>query len=100
LTLPAKRNTICKRGVGRSADRFDPFFKSPGALRVISQLLAEEIVSKLFTPISIGNLKLTHRVVMAPLTRSRADLPGDVPNDLMVEYYTQRASNGGLIIRR
>ena len=55
-------------------------------------------MSKLFTPVSIGNLKLTHRVVMAPLTRSRADLPDDVPNDLMVEYYTQRASMGGLII--
>jgi N-ethylmaleimide reductase len=35
---------------------------------------------------------------MAPLTRSRADLPEDVPNDLMVEYYAQRASKGGLII--
>jgi N-ethylmaleimide reductase len=58
----------------------------------------EEIVSKLFTPVSIGNLKLAHRVVMAPLTRSRADLPGDAPNDLMAEYYTQRASRGGLII--
>jgi len=55
-------------------------------------------VSKLFTPVSIGNLKLTHRVVMAPLTRSRADLPEDVPNDLMLEYYTQRASSGGLMI--
>jgi N-ethylmaleimide reductase len=55
-------------------------------------------VSKLFTPISIGNLRLSHRVVMAPLTRSRADLPGDVPNELMLEYYTQRASEGGLII--
>jgi N-ethylmaleimide reductase len=55
-------------------------------------------VSKLFSPIAIGGLKLTHRVVMAPLTRSRADLPDDVPNDLMVDYYTQRASKGGLII--
>jgi len=55
-------------------------------------------VSKLFTPISIGTLRLTHRVVMAPLTRSRADLPGDVPNDLMLEYFTQRASSGGLIV--
>jgi len=55
-------------------------------------------VSKLFTSVSIGNLKLTHRVVMAPLTRSRADLPGDAPNELMVEYYAQRASAGGLII--
>jgi N-ethylmaleimide reductase len=35
---------------------------------------------------------------MAPLTRSRADLADDVPNDLMVDYYTQRASRGGLII--
>jgi N-ethylmaleimide reductase len=35
---------------------------------------------------------------MAPLTRSRADLADDVPNDLMVDYYTQRASKGGLII--
>ena len=55
-------------------------------------------MSKLFTPVSIGNLKLAHRIVMAPLTRSRADLPEDVPNDLMLEYYTQRASTGGLMI--
>jgi N-ethylmaleimide reductase len=55
-------------------------------------------VSKLFTPISIGNLKLAHRVVMAPLTRSRATLPDDVPSDLMVDYYSQRASHGGLIV--
>ena len=55
-------------------------------------------MSKLFAPISIGSLKLTHRIVMSPLTRSRADLQDDSPNDLMVEYYTQRASKGGLII--
>jgi N-ethylmaleimide reductase len=65
---------------------------------MISHSLSEEIVQQLFTPISIGSLELTHRVVMAPLTRSRSDLPGDVPNDLMLEYYTQRASKGGLII--
>jgi N-ethylmaleimide reductase len=73
-------------------------FDRQAAFRVVSQLSEEEIVSKLFTPISIGTLRLTHRVVMAPLTRSRACLPGDVPNDLMVEYYAQRASAGGLII--
>ena len=55
-------------------------------------------MSKLFTPISIGTLRLTHRVETAPLTRSRADLPGDVPNALMVGYYAQRASAAGLII--
>jgi N-ethylmaleimide reductase len=53
---------------------------------------------KLFTPVQIGPLKLSHRVVMAPLTRSRSVQPGDVPGELMVEYYGQRASEGGLII--
>jgi N-ethylmaleimide reductase len=52
----------------------------------------------LFTPIGVGPLTLKHRVVMAPLTRSRSEQPGDVPGDLMLEYYTQRASDGGLII--
>jgi N-ethylmaleimide reductase len=53
---------------------------------------------ELFTPIQVGPLSLTHRVVMAPLTRARSQQPGDIPSDLMVEYYGQRASNGGLII--
>ena len=54
-------------------------------------------MSKLFTPTQVGPYKLSHRVAMAPLTRMRSD-PGDIPSDLMVEYYTQRASKGGLII--
>src|SRR5271163_2741591 len=53
---------------------------------------------KLFTPVQIGAINLKHRVVMAPLTRSRSTQPGDVPNDLMREYYTQRATDGGFII--
>jgi N-ethylmaleimide reductase len=53
---------------------------------------------KLFTPIQLGAITLKHRVVMAPLTRSRSEQPGDVPGDLMARYYTQRASDGGLII--
>ena len=52
----------------------------------------------LFTPVKIGPITLKHRVVMAPLTRSRSREPGDVPGELMEEYYTQRASDGGLII--
>jgi N-ethylmaleimide reductase len=55
-------------------------------------------MSTLFSPIRIGDLSLTHRVVMAPLTRSRSERPDDVPGDLMVDYYSQRASEGGLII--
>ena len=54
--------------------------------------------SALFTPLNLGPLTLKHRVVMAPLTRSRSEQPGDIPGDLMREYYTQRASDGGLII--
>ncbi len=52
----------------------------------------------LFSPVQIGAISLGHRVVMAPLTRSRSEQPGDVPGKLMLEYYTQRASEGGLII--
>jgi N-ethylmaleimide reductase len=54
-------------------------------------------MSKLFTPTQIGPYSLSHRVVMAPLTRMRSE-SGDIPGDLMVEYYGQRASEGGLII--
>ena len=46
----------------------------------------------------LGAVSLKHRVVMAPLTRSRSIQPDSVPGDLMREYYEQRASEGGLII--
>jgi len=52
----------------------------------------------LFSPTTFGPLKLKHRVIMAPLTRSRSIQPDSVPGDLMREYYEQRASDGGLII--
>ena len=51
----------------------------------------------LHTPLRVGELELPNRVLMAPLTRMRATPPGDVPNDLMVEYYVQRAG-AGLIV--
>lgn len=51
---------------------------------------------KLLEPISIGELKLTNRILMAPLTRCRASA-GRVPNALMRDYYVQRAT-AGLII--
>jgi N-ethylmaleimide reductase len=52
----------------------------------------------LFSPLTIGPWSLAHRVIMAPLTRMRATVPGSVPNVLNAEYYGQRASRGGLII--
>jgi len=53
---------------------------------------------KLFSPFQLGLLSLSHRIVMAPLTRLRSGQPGDIPTDLMVKYYGQRVSEGGLII--
>ena len=55
-------------------------------------------MSKLYTPAKVGPIDLLHRVVQGPLTRLRAEQPGDVPGDLMVEHYGQRASKGGLQI--
>ena len=46
----------------------------------------------LFQPIKVGPYTLEHRVAMAPLTRSRAGQPGDVPTAMTAEYYQQRAS--------
>src|ERR1700704_4525092 len=54
--------------------------------------------NKLFTPIQVGSMELEHRVVMAPLTRSRSVQPGSIPGELMLDYYSQRASEGGLIV--
>jgi 2,4-dienoyl-CoA reductase-like NADH-dependent reductase (Old Yellow Enzyme family) len=50
----------------------------------------------LFSPVSLGAIELKNRVVMAPLTRTRAGESG-VPNDLLVEHYAQRAGTGLLI---
>jgi N-ethylmaleimide reductase len=53
-------------------------------------------IPTLFTPLRAGDLALRNRIVMAPLTRSRAGRT-HVPNELMAQYYAQRAS-AGLII--
>src|SRR5271169_1012259 len=50
----------------------------------------------LFSPVEVGPLVLRNRIVMAPLTRSRAG-PGNVPNQLNALYYAQRASAGFII---
>ena len=52
-------------------------------------------MSLLFSKAKLGPLTLQNHLVMCPLTRSRAT--GNVPNDLMVEYYRQRASAGMII---
>ena len=47
----------------------------------------------LFEPLKIGDLTLANRIIMAPLTRSRAGAER-IPNELMARYYAQRASAG------
>jgi len=53
-------------------------------------------MTTLFEPIRIGAFDLKNRIVMAPLTRSRA-VEGEVPTPLAVEYYAQRASVGLIV---
>lgn len=52
----------------------------------------------LFSALELGPHRLSHRVVMPPLTRMRAQRPGNVPGANAAEYYGQRATAGGLII--
>jgi N-ethylmaleimide reductase len=61
--------------------------------------MTDPTLPRLFQPVRIGDLELANRVVMAPLTRCRADeTNGDVPGSAMnIEYYRQR-STAGLII--
>jgi N-ethylmaleimide reductase len=57
--------------------------------------MEHDMSNTLFTPTSLGKLQLKNRIVMAPMTRSRAI--GNVPNELMGKYYKSRA-DAGLII--
>jgi N-ethylmaleimide reductase len=51
----------------------------------------------LFNPLKLGSLELPNRIIMAPLTRNRAAMPGNVPQAINATYYAQRVS-AGLII--
>jgi N-ethylmaleimide reductase len=51
---------------------------------------------KLFTPLQVGDINLSHRIIMSPLTRTRC--PGGLPTPLVAEYYAQRATTGGFIV--
>jgi N-ethylmaleimide reductase len=52
----------------------------------------------LFSPLKLGPYQLKHRLVLAPLTRMRAEKPSLAPRPLNAEYYAQRATPGGLLI--
>lgn len=52
---------------------------------------------QLMSSLGVGTLEAKNRVWMAPLTRSRATMPGNVPNALMAQYYAQRSGAGVII---
>ncbi|MCE0490815.1 alkene reductase [Pantoea sp. Mb-10] len=54
-------------------------------------------MSSLFSPLTLGGLTLRHRIALPPLTRCRSEQPGNIPGDMMVDYYRQRASAGLMI---
>ena len=54
-------------------------------------------IPSLFQPYELGDLHLGHKVILAPLTRCRAN-KAHVPTELMVEYYAQRASTPGTLL--
>jgi N-ethylmaleimide reductase len=54
-------------------------------------------MTRLFTPVKVGPYEFAHRIVLAPLTRMRAE-EGARPGPLMTEYYAQRTSAGALLI--
>ena len=54
-------------------------------------------LKRLFEPLNLGGLQLQNRIVMAPMTRSRASEHNDLVSELHTEYYRQRASAGLLI---
>ncbi|MGA8010401.1 MAG: alkene reductase, partial [Thiomonas sp.] len=53
--------------------------------------------TQLFSPLQLGALELPNRIIMAPLTRSRAGQPGDIPNAMNARYYAQRAGAGMIV---
>ncbi|MFT5652989.1 MAG: N-ethylmaleimide reductase [Psychromonas sp.] len=53
--------------------------------------------SSLFSSVELGPFTLKNRVVMPPLTRSRSSQPDNIPNELMANYYAQRASAGFMV---
>jgi NADPH2 dehydrogenase len=55
------------------------------------------VTTQLFEPLSVGRLKLQHRIGMCPLTRYRAS-DDHVPLDIMATYYGQRASEPGTLL--
>lgn len=56
--------------------------------------MSSKLIKNLFKPLKVGDLTLSNKISMSAMTRLRADPKTDIPNDLHVEYYSQRAAAG------
>jgi hypothetical protein len=84
----------------QSSSTSSTFTSSPHIMGSTSNIvpLADSI---LFKPLQLGAIKLEHRTILAPLTRMRAVKESEgvwAPGELNIEYYSQRASKGGLLL--
>ncbi|XP_022888288.1 12-oxophytodienoate reductase 3-like [Olea europaea var. sylvestris] len=62
----------------------------------MAETKSDQATEALFSPYKMGKFNLSHRVVLAPMTRCRA--LNNIPGPALVEYYTQRSTNGGFLI--
>ncbi|XP_059633216.1 12-oxophytodienoate reductase 3 [Cornus florida] len=62
----------------------------------MSEMSSAKGTTTLFSPYKMGKLNLSHRVVLAPMTRCRA--LNEIPNQALVDYYVQRSTAGGFLI--
>lgn len=79
----------------------DKFFLETSEGRRFTELHSTfrgKTMAKLFTPTQVGAYPLSHRVVLAPMTRLRTIQPGDIPSPMMADFYGQRSSKDGLVI--
>ena len=51
----------------------------------------------LFSPLTLGGMTLRNRIALPPMTRDRSSQPGNIPNQMMADYYRQRASAGFMV---
>ncbi|KAH7854739.1 hypothetical protein Vadar_017272 [Vaccinium darrowii] len=62
----------------------------------MAETTSDKGAAALFSPYKMAKFSLSHRVVLAPMTRCRA--LNEIPNEALVEYYTQRSTPGGFLI--
>lgn len=60
-------------------------------------MTTQQKIDALFEGVTLGNYRLKNRIVLPPLTRSRSSQPGNIPNELMAEYYVQRSEAGFMV---